>query len=642
MAYTLKQLTMAWTAVHGGIAPDAETQAQLQLRTNASFSDQDALAYVLNSADNSTALAALSYQFFTGKSPTEAGMAYLTNSATNPNDLNDAYYAKFNIENRYINFASNLGLQGEGKDAFAGKYGAMTLTAYIASIYETIIGSTYARGAGIDPQKAQLDITLRIPAILSTAQSAGMITSDMTAAQSTLALKAAIAGYLMGEAIKSDVGVYAAAANNFMLALATGTATYNTDLTTTYKPTDGQGAGQTVTTAPPVNTVVGYEPPPPPPPPPEPDPAPVAHSFTLTTGDDTFTGESLADTFTATLGTVTTLNANDVLDGGDGDDTLTITSDAGSSFSFNGAKISNIEHVRVTATGNATHLYFNEMVFTDLTNTGSTQDVYFHEVGATTNLKIANTSSATTFETPNTGLSGNADALTLTLSDVTGAAGVTINDGNGAPNQYETLNIVSNGTANSIKLGTDNHQTSLATINISGAAPLTLAFAATSDHVTTNNITIDSHTATGGVTIGSSAVPLGGGANTIILGTGPNVVFFGANQLNTNDTVTATAGTNDTLVISDTAVTSGALTHVTGIETFRFMTSSGAMIQNVAALPNGANLEVDGAATFVQFGNLANNTTVTVLDADQLNFVLAANTGADALTVKIAPGTSAG
>lgn len=47
MAYTAKQLSMAWTAVHNGVEPDAATLAALQLRTNASFSDQDALGYVV-------------------------------------------------------------------------------------------------------------------------------------------------------------------------------------------------------------------------------------------------------------------------------------------------------------------------------------------------------------------------------------------------------------------------------------------------------------------------------------------------------------------------------------------------------------------------------------------------------------------
>ena len=127
MAYTLKQLTMAWTAAHGGVAPDATTLADLGNRAaqNAAgvMTDAQVLGFVLNSADNSTALAALSYQFFTGKSPTKEGLAYLTNSPDNPNDLNDPYYGKFNTENRYINFAANLGVAGEGGRGYVHRPG---------------------------------------------------------------------------------------------------------------------------------------------------------------------------------------------------------------------------------------------------------------------------------------------------------------------------------------------------------------------------------------------------------------------------------------------------------------------------------------------------------------------------------------
>ncbi|WP_454714408.1 hypothetical protein [Caulobacter segnis] len=639
-SYTYKQLEMAWTAVHGGIAPDAETASALKLMTNASFTDAQALSYILNSVDASTTLAVLSYQFFTGKSPTKDGLAYLTNSAINPNDLNDAYYAKFGQENRYINFAANLGVQGEGAGAFASKYGAMSFGAYVASIYETIIGGGYATAAGIDAAKAIADITSRYAAILATAQSSGMITPGMTQAQIDLAVKAATAGYLMGEAIKADVGLYAGAANNFVLGVALGNAVYNTDITTTYKPdaaTGSGGQGQPVNNPPPANTVPGA------PPPPAPAPDPVAHSFTLTTSAETFTGENLADTFTGTLGTGATLNAGDALDGADGDDTLTITSNAASSFAFDSSKIKNIEHLRVTATGGAAALDLGGIAFTDVTNTGSTQAVTFTEAAPTSNLKIASTSASTTFETPNTGLGGGADAMTLTLSDVTGAAGVTINDGAGSLNQYETLNIVSNGTANAIKLGTDTHQTSLATINISGAAPLTLTFAAGGDHIVTSARTIDSDTATGGVTIGDLTTALGAANHTVTLGTGRNVVFFGNGVLNTNDTVTATAGTNDTLVITGaTGVTSADLGHVTGIETFRFMNNSGLLTQDVTQLPGAVTLEIDGSNSAVLFSNLANNGTVNALNAFSLRMGLAANTGSDALTVNITPATTAG
>jgi S-layer protein len=343
MAYTSKQLSMAWTAVHDGLTPDAVTLADIQNKaaqaSAGAITDAQALSWVLNSADKTTALAVLSYQFFTGKSPSKAGLEYLVNSSTNPNDLNDAYYAKFGLENRYINFAANLGVQGEGKDAFAAKYGAMSFGDYIASIYESIIGSSYAKAAGLDAAKAIADISSRQAAILATAKSAGMITPNMTQAQIDMAVKAAAAGYLLGEAIKADVGLYAASANNFMLALAKGDAVYNTNITNTYKPSPGQGIGQSVPVAPAADTMPGA--PPQPPPPPEPE----SLGFTLTAGPDTFNGASLNDSFQATH---TTFDAGDKLNGGGGTDTLKLTATKGSTWTVPNATVTNFEIAQIS------------------------------------------------------------------------------------------------------------------------------------------------------------------------------------------------------------------------------------------------------------------------------------------------------
>lgn len=392
MTYTAKQLGMAWTAVHNGVEPDAATLAELLVRTNASFSDKDALGYVINSGDSTTALAALSYQFFTGKSPTKAGMDYLVNSPTNPNDLNDPYYARFGLENRYINFAANLGVQGEGAAAFASKYGAMTFAAYVASIYETIIGSSYAKAAGLDAAKAIADITSRQAAILATAQSAGMITPNMTQAQIDLAVKAATAGYLLGEAIKADVGLYAAAANNFMLALAKGEVVYNTDLTKTYAPTAGsgsQGTGHTVDIAPVATALPGLPAPPPTP------PEPTAINRALTIGADKFDGADDDDTFTADH---TTFDAGDQLNGYQGVDTLKLVGTKGSTWTVPGASVTGFE---IAELSNNAGLVADTTTWTGLTTLKTTS------VGATT-LKAATTTDVSTTVT-----SQAANAITL-------------------------------------------------------------------------------------------------------------------------------------------------------------------------------------------------------------------------------------
>ena len=92
--------------------------------------------------DFNTSVATLAYEFFTGKIPSLAGVDYLVSpTGPNTNNLNSAYYQSFNLENRYINFAVNLGKLGEGKDAFAAKYGAMSLFDATREAYKTIFGA---------------------------------------------------------------------------------------------------------------------------------------------------------------------------------------------------------------------------------------------------------------------------------------------------------------------------------------------------------------------------------------------------------------------------------------------------------------------------------------------------------------------
>ncbi len=359
MAYTYEQLTKAYAAVHGGIAPTGDAATRLLQLTDAAFTDADRLNYILNSADDSTAVAVLTYQFFTGKSPKADGIAWLLNSADNATDLNDAAFAEFNLEHRFMNFAASLAMSGEGKAAFEAQYGALTYAGYVASIYNSIIGTAQARAAGLDPDKIIQDIIARQDLILTSARAAGMIGPNATAAEIDLALKTATAAYLLAEGIKADIGIYAAATNNFMLGLAKGDAVYNTDITQTYAAnTNGgsSGTGKAVDNPPPVQSLPGAPPLPPAPPTPEPEPElpapppPPSHqSFTLTTGADKFTGGVGNDTFT---GTHLTFNDSDVLDGGAGNDTLTLTATGfiGNAYAPN-ATTTGIETLVVTSDG---------------------------------------------------------------------------------------------------------------------------------------------------------------------------------------------------------------------------------------------------------------------------------------------------
>ena len=136
MPYTSAQLQAIYTKVHAGLTPSAATITTLDTLAaqNLAASRTDAQTYqsVLDTADGDTSVAIGAYQYFTGLTPTQAGLTFLVNSATNPTDLNDPYYVQFDQTNRYINFAQNLGLVGEGKAFFTAAYGGFTFAAAVA------------------------------------------------------------------------------------------------------------------------------------------------------------------------------------------------------------------------------------------------------------------------------------------------------------------------------------------------------------------------------------------------------------------------------------------------------------------------------------------------------------------------------
>ncbi|WP_269713794.1 hypothetical protein [Caulobacter sp. NIBR2454] len=329
-----------YSALHTTLVPDQATGIVLDaisaetiagLRTDAS-----ARAFLINGADKDTAVAALTYQFHTGEVPSAAGLAYLVNSGTNPTDLNDAYYSGFNLENRYINFSTNLGVVGEGAASFTATYGLLSFSQTVDAAYEKIIGSTYAAAAGINALAAKADISSRA-AYFTALANQNFPTS--TPAQQDLAAKAGVVGYIIAEAMKADVGVYAAAMNRYSLALMDGTAVYSQDLLLAYPSTP--------VTVPPV----GSPTPPDPVVVPDPDededdgggggPTPVTTNlgagdnvFVAMTGDNIITAGPGSNTITTGPGndTITTgmgddtVNAGDgvnVINGGDGNNTLT-------------------------------------------------------------------------------------------------------------------------------------------------------------------------------------------------------------------------------------------------------------------------------------------------------------------------------
>lgn len=177
-----------------------------------------AQAQVLASAATTTSVATLSYEFFTGKIPSAAGLDYLVSpTGPNPNNLNSAYYQSFNLENRYINFAVNLGRDGEGKASFATAFGGLSLLDATKAAYLKIFGSTPTDA------KAHALIDSRVDYFSYYGQ-------DGATGQGT---KAAMVGWLLAEAVKADVGTYAKSNDAFLTDLLDG-ASYSIDLIGVY------------------------------------------------------------------------------------------------------------------------------------------------------------------------------------------------------------------------------------------------------------------------------------------------------------------------------------------------------------------------------------------------------------------------
>jgi hypothetical protein len=180
--------------------------------TKAAFIDK----LVAYSADTS-ALALQATNFFTGKTPTQAGLAELIDSAANTTDLTDFAYAKYSTENKYIEFAVNQAMSGAGAAAFKTAYDSLAFRDAVAKMYDAIIGNAKAAAAGINVSAA-IDYIVGKQAYFT------------AYGHDALGAKAAAAGFLMAKGLESNVGLYAEATKAFLTKAYDGQAAYGGDL----------------------------------------------------------------------------------------------------------------------------------------------------------------------------------------------------------------------------------------------------------------------------------------------------------------------------------------------------------------------------------------------------------------------------
>ena len=103
------------------------------------------------------------------------------------------------MENRYINFAVNLGKLGDGAAAFTAAYGALSLADAASKAYAVIFGTTPTA----DKVAAILNAPSTLPGETTRADYFAYYGGDGPTGVGT---KAALVGWLLSEAVKADVG----------------------------------------------------------------------------------------------------------------------------------------------------------------------------------------------------------------------------------------------------------------------------------------------------------------------------------------------------------------------------------------------------------------------------------------------------
>ena len=214
----------AWTNIlrNAPVGADLVTETTLAADVAAGRVTQAAaFAQIAARAISTTSVATLAYEFFTGSTPTKAGLDYLVStSGGNANNLNSAYYQSFSIENRYINFAVNLGKLGEGAASFSTSYGSLSLFDATRQAYTKIFGTTPTD----DKLHTILDSSFVLNGqTLTRAQYFAYYGGD---GANGIGTKAAAVGWLLGEAAKADVGTYALSNDAYLIDLADGAHTH--------------------------------------------------------------------------------------------------------------------------------------------------------------------------------------------------------------------------------------------------------------------------------------------------------------------------------------------------------------------------------------------------------------------------------
>jgi len=360
------------------------------------------------------------------------------------------------------------------------------------------------------------------------------------------------------------------------------------------------------------------------------------------TGAITITGGSGADT--VTLGTSLTGTNGDVVDLGDGEDTLKLSftgNAAVTSTTAGDVSVSNVETLHLTTAANSDAIDFD--VFSDpagfttvhVVSQLAAADVTLTDVQSN-DFILTNTNGGTTAH--------DVDFLTIDLKDSTSATdAITVKLENKDVDESMTLATLTAAGVETISIEADATTvagtpgdtiistltaTSMKTLNISGDADLTI-----SSNLPTSLTTVSAAAATGDVDLTFA------GANTTVTGGAGADTFTYGTSFNDDDTVDGGAGTD---ILEITGAGSSLNVNATAIETLN-VTTGGADTYDLNDIASLTTLNVIfGAAGGhdATFNNIAAGTTTLIIDGAAtltatVTFDLDNDTSADAATIRI-------
>lgn len=172
-----------------------------------------AVQWIMDGANATTAVAVMAYGFIVDLPLNTAGLDYMVSPAGgNPNNLNSAYYAKFDTTNRYINFAVNLAKNGDGRANFIETYGENgTMYATLQKAYLKLFGVPLSHDATL----AYLDED--VPNGRGGTYTRGEYFVELGGdGGNGIGSRAAMVGALMAEAMKGGASPYADAVRAYL------------------------------------------------------------------------------------------------------------------------------------------------------------------------------------------------------------------------------------------------------------------------------------------------------------------------------------------------------------------------------------------------------------------------------------------